>query len=149
MPTAEVTQLREVAGQIDIQIGSGKRGHAGIVIGPERHGERSPGGSLGFECSDEGAPQSAAPVFAPNHQGMKLPDAPVVFGETADPSEKRAGVEDSAGKAVTEYPRDFFSAPLDGGPAARLVEAFHQESRGLLPNRLRLTGKVNDLHDAP
>ena len=77
---------------------------------------------------------------------MQFPDTPVVFRQTADPAEECSAVEHGASEAAVYDICHFFAGSAKVRPPARLVEMIDQECGALLPNVLRLSGKVDDIH---
>jgi hypothetical protein len=79
---------------------------------------------------------------------MQLPDAAVVLGETADPSEQLIALEHGLRKTLAQYASNFLARRIQARPATRLLKAFDEQRGRLHSNVVGLTSEVEDLHGA-
>ncbi len=144
MPAAQIVELSDVARNVIVEINSGDRRLAAIVIGSERQGQCATAARLVFEGRNERPPHATQTTIPPDDERVQLPDTPVVLGKPTDPPKQEGVLQRAEGKALMEYAFHFHGRRLRVRPAPGMVEAFHKQGRSLPVNNTRLATEIGN-----
>jgi hypothetical protein len=145
MTTPEIPKLCEVVRDIAVKVDVCQRRHSCIVVGPQRGGKTTAPARLRLERSHKRTSDPFSSVLPAHNDRMKLPDAGLVFRQTAHPAQHDVTMDHRAGETVAHDSGDLLVRQFDAGPSTRLVELFDKQHGSLLEDLGRLTGEINNL----
>ena len=129
-----------------VEIDSGKRRLATVVIGAERQGQCAATPRLVLEGGDERAANATQTAILPDDERVQFPDTSVVLREAADPPKRDVVLQCGEGEALVDHPLHLRGRRRHARPSPWLVEALDKQYRGLLAHNFRLGTDFGNPH---
>ena len=144
MFAAQIVEFRHVTRHVIVEIHSGDRGVAAVVVGAQRERQCATAPRLFFEGSDQRPSNTTKTAVRSDDERVQFPDPPVVLGQAANPPKQKGILQGGEGEALADDPFHLPGCRLQARPSSWMVESLDQEFGSLPENNRGLSTEIGD-----